>query len=71
VFSFFKFSCDVFLSHRIAVFLTSIVYNESERLLDTRRDRVAGTGKSEFSGNASAGPLATLDDACQDWDKKH
>src|SRR6266567_708224 len=52
-------------------FLTSNTCGESDRLLDSRHDRVAGTSKRELSGNVSAGPLATLDDACHDWDWKH
>jgi hypothetical protein len=54
-----------FLEPSHACFLTSNACGESDCLLDSRRNRVAGTSKSELSVNASAGPLATLDDAYQ------
>jgi len=70
VFSFFKFYCDVFLSHRIPVFLHQTPVVKATAFW-TPAAIGSSTSKREFSVNASAGPLATLNDACQDGDWKH
>jgi hypothetical protein len=70
VFSFFQFSCDGFLSHRIPVFFHQTPVVRATACW-TPATIGSGTSKRELSRNASSGSLATLHDACQDGDWKH
>jgi hypothetical protein len=62
VFSFFKFYCDIFLSHRLPVFLHQTPVVRAIAFW-TPATIGSGTSKRELSVNASSGPLATLNDA--------